>query len=156
MKSEKFNKIVSNVCFVVGCALAVALIARYRFGQTGPGGSLYLPDYSDITGHAGPLSIMQRWAMALADGLMVVGVVATSIGAMTWISTTGLFDALGYGTSVIWNRLTFRSSKQLRFYDYKIAKKEARKRTKPVRFILAVGVLMLALSVVCTMAFYRG
>ncbi len=153
MNKDKTKSLVRILTFIASCAVLVGLIANYRYGQTAPGGPLYVADYTDITGHAGPLTEVQRWAMALADGLMSIGVVVAGVGCMTWVATTGLFDTLGYGASVLWDRITFRN-RGTKFYDYKVAKQEARKKTKPARSIILVGAAMLLLSGVCTVIFY--
>ena len=88
-------------------------------------------------------------AMALrywSDGCFVSAVLIGGLGALTWISTTGLFDIFKYGfSSVVVLFTPFRKPKdQMSFYDYKTYQAE---RRKPARFeLLAIGALFLILS----------
>ena len=89
-------------------------------------------------------------AMALrywSDGCFVAAVLIGGVGAMTWISTTGLFDIFAYGfSSVIVLFTPFRKPRdQKSFYDYKTFREEKR---RPARFeLLIAGVFFLALSI---------
>ncbi len=82
-----------------------------------------------------------------SDGCFVSAVLIGGIGALTWVSTTGLFDIFKYGFSSVITLFTpFRKPKdQMSFYDYKTYQAEKR---RPARFeLLAIGVLFLILSV---------
>ena len=89
-------------------------------------------------------------AMALrywSDGCFVAAVLIGGVGALTWISTTGLFDIFAYGfSSVIVLFTPFRKPRdQMSFYDYKTCRAEKR---RPARFeLLAAGAFFLALSI---------
>ena len=88
-----------------------------------------------------------------SDGCFVAAVLIGGIGALTWISTTGLFDIFKYGFSSVITLFTpFRKPKdQMSFYDYKTYQAEKR---RPARFeLLAVGVFFLALSILLLMAY---
>ena len=95
-------------------------------------------------------------AMALrywSDGCFVSAVLIGGVGALTWISTTGIFDIFKYGFSCVVVLFTpFRKPKdQLSFYDYKTLQAE---RRKPARFeLLAIGVLFLILSMILLAAY---
>ena len=88
-----------------------------------------------------------------SDGCFVAAVLIGGIGALTWISTTGLYDIFKYGFSSVITLFTpFRKPKdQMSFYDYKTYQAEKR---RPARFeLLAVGVFFLALSILLLMAY---
>ena len=88
-----------------------------------------------------------------SDGCFAAAVLIGGIGALTWISTTGLFDIFKYGFSSVITLFTpFRKPKdQMSFYDYKTYQAEKR---RPARFeLLAVGVFFLALSILLLMAY---
>lgn len=153
MKAEKRNKLIGSSIFVGVCAALVVLIANYYFARMSPGGDMYLADYTDVMGQVGRLSDMQRWLSAYASGFMTVGVVIFGVGLLTWISTTGLFDMLGYGASVLWDRVTFKN-RNTRFYDYKTAREEKRKGKALQWSILIVGGVLLGLAILCSVLFY--
>ena len=98
---------------------------------------------------AGTAMTLRYWS----DGCFVAAVLIGGIGALTWISTTGLFDIFKYGFSSVITLFTpFRKPKdQMSFYDYKTYQAEKR---RPARFeLLAVGVFFLALSILLLMAY---
>ena len=86
---------------------------------------------------------MQIWC----DAFFVSGVFLTCGGLIVVASNGGVFDMLGYAVSLLW--YTFKSSKVERkyktFYDYREARKD---RKRSVSYVLIVGVVLLAISVV--------
>ena len=95
-------------------------------------------------------------AMALrcwSDGCFAAAVLIGGVGALTWISTTGIFDIFRYGfSSAIRMFVPFlRLENQMSFLDYKIYREEKR---QPARMeLLAVGVLFLAVSALLLAAY---
>ncbi len=90
-----------------------------------------------------------------SDGCFVSAILLGGLGALTWISTTGIFDIFSYGfSSLIMLFTPFRKPKdQMTFPDYKTYREEKR---KPARFeLLAAGLFFLALSVVLLLLYYR-
>ena len=87
-------------------------------------------------------------AAILCDAFFVPGILFVMIGALVWISTTGLFDSLGYAFHVASHTLLpflFKSANKS-FYDYKAEKDESRAKTPA--FVFIVGVVFLAASVI--------
>lgn len=98
---------------------------------------------------------VQLNARYLSDGFFVVGLLATGLGLLIWVSTTGFFDIMGYAVkSVV---VLFSSLKKpkdhLSFYDYKQIKNE--NRGKPRHALLLSGVACILLSLVCLAVYYR-
>ena len=96
-------------------------------------------------------------ARYLSDGCFVVGFMATGIGALTWISTTGFFDMMSYGVVYGVRALIGlfggnRRPQNKDFYDYKTEKDE--KRGKPVYGLLICGLVFIALSVLFLSMYY--
>ena len=90
---------------------------------------------------------------ALCDGCFVSGVFIGGVGCLVWVSTTGFFDMLSYGFKNIASLIPFRPRrKHQKFYDYKQEKNE--KRGKTQYFLLVIGLIMIALSVVFVIALY--
>lgn len=90
-------------------------------------------------------------AAILCDAFFVPGIMLTMIGALLWISTTGLFDSIGYAVQVAGHTLLpflFKSDKKS-YYDYKTEKDE--KRVRIPSFIFIVGAFFLLLSVIALM-----
>ena len=91
----------------------------------------------------GKMMAFRYWS----DGCFVAAILIGGLGALTWISTTGIFDVFRYGFSSVITLFTpFRKPKdQMSFFDYKTYRAEKR---KPARFeLLAVGLFYFLLSV---------
>ena len=88
-----------------------------------------------------------------SDGCFVSAVLIGGLGALIWISTTGIFDIFKYGFSSLLVLFTpFRKPKdQMSFYDYKTYQAEKRKPARPE--LLAVGAFFLILSVLLLAAY---
>lgn len=98
---------------------------------------------------------VQLNARYLSDGFFVIGLLATGLGLLIWVSTTGFFDIMGYAVkSVV---VLFSSLKKpkdhISFYDYKQIKNE--NRGKPLHALLLSGVACILLSLVCLVVYYR-
>ena len=94
-------------------------------------------------------------ARYLSDGFFVVGLLATGLGLLIWVSTTGFFDILGYGVKSL--LVLFTSLKKpkdhLSFYDYKQIRNE--NRGKPRHALLLSGAACILLSLACLAVYYR-
>ncbi|MBR5720989.1 MAG: DUF3899 domain-containing protein [Clostridia bacterium] len=122
-----------GICFLIGAALA--LWVMYSEG-------LFIPN--------NPVDV----PAVLCDAFFVPGILMVMVGALLWISTTGLFDALGYAFRVAGhNLLPFLFKKDIdSFYDYKTEKDGKRMKT-PV-FIFIVGVVFLVASGIALAVYY--
>lgn len=97
----------------------------------------------------GKMMALRYWS----DGCFVTAVLFGGIGALTWISTTGVFDIFAYGFSSVVTLFTpFRKPKdQMTFLDYKTYRAEKR---QPARIeLLAVGLFFLMMSVLLLVAY---
>ena len=98
---------------------------------------------------------VQLNARYLSDGFFVVGLLATGLGLLIWVSTTGFFDILGYGVKSL--LVLFTSLKKPRdhisFYDYKQIRNE--NRGKPRHALLLSGAACILLSLACLAVYYR-
>lgn len=101
------------------------------------------------------LSLNSRY---LCDGCFVVGLMTTGIGLLTWVSTTGFFDMMGYG--VQYGVRAFvglfggnRKPNGKSFYEYKLEKDE--KRGKPQLALMLTGVLFILLSMMFLAMYYN-
>lgn len=94
-------------------------------------------------------------ARYLSDGFFAAGLILTGLGALVWISTTGFFDIFGYGFKsllVLFSALR-RPEEHQHYYDYK-QEKDA-KRGKPLYFLLLVGLIFVAISVIFLALYYN-
>lgn len=98
---------------------------------------------------------MYRNAGCLSDGFFIAGALLTSVGILTWISTTGFFDLLAYAIHSI--PVLFSAIKKPEenesYYDYKMMREE--NRGKPLYFLVIVGVVCLLLSVIFLWVYYQ-
>lgn len=91
-----------------------------------------------------------------SDGCFVAAVLIGSIGALTWISTTGLFDIFSYGFSAAVRMfIPFGRKKDIMpFYDYKTYRAEKR---QPALFeLLVVGIFYLLVSGLLLWLYYSS
>ena len=81
----------------------------------------------------------------LCDAFFVPGVLLTLIGALVWVSTTGLFDGLGYAVKTAAHMfLPFIKTQRQSYYDYKMEKAE--KRGSVPYFIMIVGIAFILVA----------
>lgn len=93
--------------------------------------------------------------LAASDAVSVVALMFVCVGALIWISSTGVFDMLGYALkkgahALIPGRI---GDPAIDFYEYKMAMKEKERHT-PIS-ILVVGLILLALSFVLIYFWYK-
>ncbi len=118
-----------GVCGVIG-----ALIAYWIMSSKG----LFVPGHS-----------MAEVFFILSDAFFVPGILIILFGALLWISTTGLFDSIGFAFSAAAHALLpFVRHEHKTFYDYKMEKAE--KRGSTPYFMLIVGAFYLILAIICT------
>ena len=88
----------------------------------------------------------------LSDAFFVPGVFFSSLGLLSRIGRTGLFDILSYGTMIIFSHFTPKK-RPASFYDFKQEKQEKRGESwnKPA---LVVGLILFVLSIVFLILYY--
>ena len=87
--------------------------------------------------------------MILSDAFFVPGILITLFGVLLWISTTGLFDSLGFAFRAAAHALLpFIRYERITFYDYKMQKAE--KRGSVPYFVMIVGGCYVVLAVIAT------
>ena len=91
----------------------------------------------------------------LAAAFTVPGLLAVLIGALVWVSTTGVFDALTFGVGILFKGLLpFKKGERFeRFYDYKARKDE--KRLTGYGFIVISGAIFLVIGIIFTALFSK-
>ncbi len=121
----RFSQYAAAIFAGLAIAIPVALAQGFAFGQAA-----------------------YRNAGCLSDGFFIAGVLLTSVGILSWISTTGFFDLFAYAfhsLPVLFTAL--KKPEELEsYYDYKAMREE--KREKPLYFLVIVGVACLLLSVI--------
>ena len=93
-------------------------------------------------------------ASCISDGFFVVGLIFAGIGLLLAISSTGIFDMLGYAFKsliYLFTPMTIDRS-QGGFYEYKMRKKEQR-RAVPL-YILWVGIAFIVIALVILGVYY--
>ena len=90
----------------------------------------------------------------LSDGFFVAGLMMTGIGVLNLIGSTGFFDIFSYGVRTLLSHFTPQKSGRdfPKYYDYKMERAENRK--PPLRATLWVGLICVALSVICVVGYY--
>lgn len=80
----------------------------------------------------------------LSDSFLVVGIVATCIALLLFVSNEGTFDMIVYGVQTFWGVFKKDMSRKYdTFYDYRVARQE---KKKPFMFLLVCGALFLLMS----------
>ncbi len=86
----------------------------------------------------------------LCNATFVTAVFYCGVGLLAWISTTGFFDIFSYGFKSL--KYLFTPAKRDRseggYYEYAMEKRERKKSKASTGFILVIGVVFLALSIV--------
>jgi hypothetical protein len=93
----------------------------------------------------------QAQAMSiLCDAFFAPGVLFAGFGLIVVASNAGAFDMLAYGFSLIFVLLkrNIKERKYKDFYEYSKAKEEKRKGRSSIAFILVVGLVMVAISMI--------
>ena len=86
----------------------------------------------------------------LCDAFFAPGVLFAGFGLIVVASNAGAFDMLSYGFSLIFVLLkrNVKERKYKDFYEYSKHKEEKRKGRPSIAFILVVGLVMVAISMV--------
>ncbi len=87
---------------------------------------------------------------ALSNACFVTAVLYIGVGALIWISTTGLFDIFGFGFKSLKYLFTpiAKDPNEGGYYEYMMEKREKRKGKPIPYFMLVIGVVALALSII--------
>lgn len=107
----------------------------------------------DLQGYAYLTSDMARYRL-LSNAFTIPGTIMLMVGLLVLISSTGVYDGLGY--TLRWLRMTllpFDTAKHERYYDY-----VQRKRSLPRLhggFLIVCGIIFLAIAVVFLILFYQ-
>lgn len=128
----RFSQYAAATVAGLAIAIPVALAQGFAFGQAA-----------------------YRNAGCLSDGCFIAGVLLTSVGLLSWISTTGFFDLFAYALHslpVLFTALK-KPEEHESYYDYKAMREE--KRDKPLYFLIIVGVACLLLSVIFLGLYYH-
>lgn len=90
----------------------------------------------------------------LCDAFTIPGVILLMVGLLVWISTTGMFDSLGFAFSWLGARLIpgLALRRNEKYYDYVTRKRG--NRAKGYRFLYIVGGVFLAVAIVFFILFY--
>ena len=90
----------------------------------------------------------------LSDGFFVAGGMMVCVGLLSLISTTGFFDIFSYGMRTLVSHFVPQKNPEGtgKFYDYKTARAE--KRKKPLHAALHVGLICIAISVMFLIGYY--
>jgi hypothetical protein len=95
--------------------------------------------------------------MAIGDGFTVVAVLYLGVGALMWVSTTGMFDVFGYAVKRGMRALIpgfYSEDADGRFYEYKVKQEEKRKKGFTQYSTLIWGMIFFAISIVLTAVWY--
>lgn len=92
---------------------------------------------------------------ALCDGFFIAGGLMCCVGGLSRIASTGFFDIFSYGARTIASHFVPQKDEKglPKYYDYKVAREE--KRKKPLNSALMVGLVCLALSLVFMLLYWR-
>lgn len=94
--------------------------------------------------------------LVAADSFTAIGLLFTGFGLLIWISSTGVFDMLGYAMkkgahALIPGLVKFEAED---FYEYKMVLKD-KKKNASYNAILRVGLIVLAIAVVLVVVWYK-
>ena len=91
----------------------------------------------------------------LSDGFFVAGLMMSCVGGLSCIAATGFFDIFSYGARTVASHFVpQKDSKGLpKYYDYKVARDE--KRKKPLSTVLTVGLVCVGLSLAFVLLYFR-
>ena len=95
-----------------------------------------------------------RW---LSDGFFVSAVIFVGLGGLFWVSTTGFFDIFSYAFKSLFVLFSpLKKAKEFpHYYDYK-CEKDAKREGKPISHtVLVVGLICLAVSLICLALYYN-
>lgn len=96
----------------------------------------------------------------LCDAFFVTGVLVMGMGALSWASTKGAFDGLGYSISSLINvhrpskkRMTWSKAETYEEYVERKHEKDGKKR---YMHLLFVGLAMIIVAVIFLIVYYAG
>lgn len=94
--------------------------------------------------------------LAAADSFSAVALLFVCFGALIWISSTGVFDMLGYAIKKGAHMLIPGMVKMdaTDFYEYKVEKQD-KKRNTAYSAILVVGLILLVISFILIFCWYQ-
>lgn len=92
----------------------------------------------------------------LVDAFFAPGILFVGFGLIVVASNGGAFDMLSYGFSLIFILLkkNVKERKYKDFYEYSQAKAEKRKGRSSIAFIMVVGLVMVAISMILLFILY--
>ena len=104
-----------------------------------------------LNGEISPALAARYWS----DGCFAAALLIGGIGALIWISTTGVLDIFSYGFSSLLTLFTSLRSpkKQMTYLDFKTYRDEKRKPSRPEWVI--IGLVFLAVSALLLVLYYR-
>ena len=99
---------------------------------------------------------LETRVLAAADSFTAVGLIFTCFGLLVWISSTGVFDMLGYaiqkGAHALVPGLVKFDAED--FYEYKMELKDKKKKSS-YSAILKVGLVIFSIAVVLVIVWYK-
>lgn len=102
----------------------------------------------------------QETVRILCDAFFVAGVLIMGMGALSWSSTKGAFDGLGYSISSLINlhrpskkRMSWSKSET---YEEYVERKHERDGKKQFRHLLFVGLAMIIVAVILLIVYHAG
>ncbi len=86
----------------------------------------------------------------ISDALFIASILYIGMGALVWISLSGIFDIFGFGFKSLKYLFTpmKKDPSEGGYYEYVLEKREKRKGKTPPYHILIVGLIVLALAVI--------
>lgn len=92
----------------------------------------------------------------ICDGISITAMLYISFGVLLWVSSTGFFDIFGYavrkGAHAIIPGMGF--DKPISYYDYK-TEKTVKRKAKPIRSTLLIGLGLFVISMVLVAVWYK-
>lgn len=94
--------------------------------------------------------------LIISDGFTLVSFLYLGIGSLMWVSTTGVFDIFGFAFKRAAHALIPGKDPQKvgKYYEYRLEKKEKQKKFRGGSSLI-VGAILLGLSVVMTVVWYK-
>ena len=90
----------------------------------------------------------------LADAFTIPGILLIMVAALVWVSSEGFFDGISYAVTQFSGMIIpsiGKKYKHMKYYDYKMEKKE--KRSGGYSFLFFVGLLFTVIAVVFVILF---
>lgn len=92
----------------------------------------------------------------VGDGISITALLYISFGILLWVSSTGFFDIFGYAFRKGAHALIpgMGLDKHVSYYDYK-EERAAKRKTKPIRSTLLIGLGLFVISMVLVVVWYQ-